>query len=249
MQFFLPTVLRPGAPMPPAGTSGLPESLARVVPEELRYWTVKGVEAQKRRSALVSSGFFTQDNVAFVNGELRKVEVTLYDPVLRTYVHGEGSTDGIDEVFNRVMPIRKSLEEERYFLAVVLEPKTAQNPDLQKEFYTAKAVREAMYSFMSYVAQGLSGSQKSGAGLMHARNMLDQPIATNDKLMLVENYCAPVDFEITDPDGNVQRIVKDTWLQGWRAEPDVWAGIKSGTFKGLSIDGNCKKTKYKKVRR
>lgn len=248
MEFFLPTVLRSGAPMPPAGRSGLPESLERVVPEQFRYWTVRGEEARQRREQLIKSRFFTRDNVALVNGELRKVEIKLYDPgVLHTEVVGEGSTAGLERMFDKIMPICKSVEDERYFLAVVLEPRTAVNPDLQKEYYTAKAIREGMYTFMEYVAKGLKGSREYGAGIEHARDLLQNPITTNDQLTLVENYIAPVDFSLIDPSGVPQQVMKDTWLQGWRASPQLWPDIKAGVYKGLSIDGFSMKRRRPRV--
>ncbi len=248
MEFFLPTVLRPGAPMPPSGRSGLPESLERVVPEQLRYWTVKGEEARQRRERLIKSRFFTRENVALVGGELRKVQIQLYDPeVLHAQVDGEGSIEGLERMFDKVMPIRKSVDEERYFLAIVLEPRTAANPDLQKEYYTAKSIREGMYTFMEYVAKGIKNSREFGAGIEHKRDILQNPITSNDQLTLVENYIAPVDFSLIDPSGVEQKVFKDTWLQGWRATPQLWPDIKSGVYKGLSIDGFSMKRKRPRV--
>lgn len=68
--------------MPPAGHSGLPKSLESVVPTEYRYWQSTGPEAIAMRDALVESGFFTEDTVKAVDGELRKVDVKyfVYEP-------------------------------------------------------------------------------------------------------------------------------------------------------------------------
>lgn len=69
--------------MPPAGHSGLPKSLESVVPEEYRYWQASSpAEAIQMRDALVESGFFGEDTIKAVDGELRKVEVKyyLYEP-------------------------------------------------------------------------------------------------------------------------------------------------------------------------
>ncbi len=236
--------------MPPAGQSGLPDSLAQVVPEPFRYWTLRGEAARKSRSALIDSGFFTKDNVAFVDGVLQKVEVKVYRPdphTLYAQLPDGGSKEGIEQVFDKFMPICKSVQEERYILAVVLEPRTAQSPDLQKEYYSAKTIRNAMYRFMEYVAKGLEGSQQYGAGIEHKRNVLGNPITANDKMLLVENYIAPITFKIVDPDGVEQTVNEGTWLQGWRLEPTTWSEYKSGIFKGLSIDGDCWKRKVKKV--
>lgn len=82
----VPRVLTPEAVaeglMPPPGHSGLPKSLEAVVPESLHYWKTAGEEARAMRDALVEDGFFTDDCVKAVDGELRKVEVKyfLYEP-------------------------------------------------------------------------------------------------------------------------------------------------------------------------
>lgn len=64
--------------MPPAGHSGLPKSLEGVVPTEYQYWKSTGDEATSLRDALVESGFFTEDTIKAVDGELRKVDVRYY---------------------------------------------------------------------------------------------------------------------------------------------------------------------------
>lgn len=81
-----PRVLSPEAVeagmMPPDGYSALPESLEKIVPSEFRYWEHKGDDARAVRDALVESGFFSDDCIKAVDGELRKVEVKyfLYEP-------------------------------------------------------------------------------------------------------------------------------------------------------------------------
>lgn len=82
----LPRVLTPEATrkglLPPAGYSGLPASLETAVPPQYRYWLAKGGDVALIRDALVSSEFFTADNVELVGGELRRVvkKVFLYEP-------------------------------------------------------------------------------------------------------------------------------------------------------------------------
>ncbi len=70
-------VLKSGAPMPPCGVSALPESLERVVPAPLRFWTMKGEEAAAAREALAVSKLLASDSIAFVDGELARVEHTV----------------------------------------------------------------------------------------------------------------------------------------------------------------------------
>jgi len=57
--------------MPADGSSALPSSLARVVPEPLRYWKFAGSQAQRVRNALVEQAVFKSDLVKNVDGELR----------------------------------------------------------------------------------------------------------------------------------------------------------------------------------
>jgi len=79
---FLPSVLKPGADMPPDKHSGIPVSLERVTPAEFRYWEKSGSEARKVRDELVESEFFTKGNIKIVNGEFRRVvnKTYLYEP-------------------------------------------------------------------------------------------------------------------------------------------------------------------------
>lgn len=85
----LPSVLKRRAVhegrMPPDGKSAIPISLERVTPKEFRYWEAKGKEAREIRDALVSSRFFTEQNVGIVDGEFRRL-------VQKTYLYtGDGS--------------------------------------------------------------------------------------------------------------------------------------------------------------
>lgn len=64
--------------LPPPGVSALPSSLERVVPAEFAYWTQGGETAKAMRDALVESGFFDDDVIKVVDGELRKVEARLF---------------------------------------------------------------------------------------------------------------------------------------------------------------------------
>lgn len=84
---FLPRVVSKeavqGALMPPLGHSALPRSLEQVVPPEYHYWKQQDPEAARAtRDALVESGFFTEDTIKTVDGEMRKVEQKffLYTP-------------------------------------------------------------------------------------------------------------------------------------------------------------------------
>lgn len=56
----------------------LPSSLAAVVRKDQRFWEKEGAEIGKAHSALVSSGFFSEDNVRIVNGDLHRVITKTY---------------------------------------------------------------------------------------------------------------------------------------------------------------------------
>ena len=74
----LPSILRSrsvetGA-MPPLGQSAMPSSLMAITPREFRFWEADGeAEARKIRDALVSSKFFTEENVRFVDGDYTRI--------------------------------------------------------------------------------------------------------------------------------------------------------------------------------
>ena len=57
--------------MPAQGESGLPESLAKVVPLSLRYWDMQGEAARVARDKLVSSGLFLENLIKVVDGQMR----------------------------------------------------------------------------------------------------------------------------------------------------------------------------------
>ncbi len=65
--------------VPPPGTHGLPESLARCVPAEYRYWKATTPdEVRAVRDALVETGFFDEDLVKVVDGDIRLCVKRLY---------------------------------------------------------------------------------------------------------------------------------------------------------------------------
>lgn len=84
---LVPDVLSPWAiargAMPPHGVSGLPSSVEKMVPTELRYWVETGERALELRKHLAASKMITPDSTALVNHEVqlvRKAVVGLYEP-------------------------------------------------------------------------------------------------------------------------------------------------------------------------
>lgn len=106
----LPRVLSPDAVseglMPPSGYSGLPKSLEAVVPQEHQYWKAQGDQARSMRDALVESGFFSDDCIKAVDGELRKVVVRhfLYDPA-EAQAESSKAEKGLSPLLHRVEKI------------------------------------------------------------------------------------------------------------------------------------------------
>lgn len=66
----------------PGNLSGLPKSLEKIVPENLRYWEHSGEEALAKRASLAASGLLDGDSLAFVGDRIRKVvkSFDLYQP-------------------------------------------------------------------------------------------------------------------------------------------------------------------------
>ncbi len=96
---LVPRVLKSHTGMPPAGISAMPASLADQIPKELRFWTAKGSVASDARDMLVASRFATIENLALVNGEIRKVErsIELYEPTEPDELDAEWHLKKIDD--------------------------------------------------------------------------------------------------------------------------------------------------------
>jgi hypothetical protein len=104
--------------------------------------------------------------------------------------------------------------DEHIVTGVVYEPEKV---DAQGEYTDAEEIREACYRFME-------------AGAKFKLNHSGEPL---DCVKLLENYIAPVSFEV-----NGERVKKGSWLMTLRVlAPDLWADIKSGKISGLSMAG------------
>jgi len=56
----------------------------------------------------------------------------------------------------------------------------------------------------------------------------------------VETWIAPVDFDITDDNGNIHHIAKGTWLMTTKVfDKDMWDKIESGEIVGYSMRGRA----------
>lgn len=128
----------------------------------------------------------------------------------------------IAKALARDLPIFKT-QEERYVLAVVLEPlKEMGKTDTQNDMYSASEVREAAYRYMENYGQ---------LGLQHMINV-------TGRVKLVENHITRVDEKI-----DKETVKAGTWLMGLRVVDDeLWAKVKDGSLTGLSIGGVAQRT-------
>lgn len=128
-----------------------------------------------------------------------------------------------DEVSKREIPIflQKSERDEQFVLGIVLEPETV---DAQKDIYSADEIRRAAHGYMEF---------HGNRGFMHKE-------IVNDKIVVLESYVAPVDFNVGKPNGQTKMVKAGTWLLGYGIrDGELWKGIKSGQFNGLSIGGSA----------
>ena len=124
------------------------------------------------------------------------------------------------ESFAKTSNILKSDDtgDERFVLGVVLEPEVI---DAQGDIYSADEIRQAAHRFME---------EFGGLGLMHR-------LRVNDDVKVVENYLAPVDFQIGDA-----KVRKGTWLLGVHVLSDaLWAQVKEQKLTGFSIGGSARR--------
>jgi len=93
--------------MPPAGSSALPKSLERVVPEKYAYWKrTDPNEAAAVRNALVDSNFFDERLVKVVDGDIRLCieQLFLYEPDDNTVGKGEPRITSFRDVLMTALP-------------------------------------------------------------------------------------------------------------------------------------------------
>lgn len=110
---------------------------------------------------------------------------------------------------------------------VVLEPRTADNPDTQGDWYDAADIELAAHGFLEAVAKGAGG-----ADLMHL-NDGEGPLIGYP----VESFIAPVDF--TWGYGDRLEVVKaGSWVMGVHyTDPAIWDAVVKGEYAAFSVWG------------
>lgn len=134
----------------------------------------------------------------------------------------KGLTNGNSKANKKMMgkqEIKKQIEfisknaAKQIVYGVVYEPDVE---DADGDWASAEDIEKACHKFMAYY-QNIS--------LMHK-------MLVNDRVKIVENYIAPVDFELGD-----ETVIKGSWVQGLQCDDEVWKKIESGEITGLSLGG------------
>lgn len=119
------------------------------------------------------------------------------------------------------------MEDEGTILFVVLEPRTADNPDPQGDWYNEAEIQKAMYRYMK---------DYRNHTFMHAKDAQGRPVPLGEAVRILENYQAPVDFDV-----GAERVSKGTWLQRIWTDPAgaYFQKFKKGELTGASIGGDA----------
>lgn len=108
---------------------------------------------------------------------------------------------------------------------VVIEPRAADEPDTQGDWYTALDIELAAHDFLAAVAKG-----EAWADLMHDEG----PVVGHP----VESYIAPLDFVLGEED-RVQIVKAGSWVMAMHyPDADVWARIEKGELAAFSVGGS-----------
>ena len=118
------------------------------------------------------------------------------------------------------VPIVKADEEKRLVYGIVLEPGTI---DSQNDAVTSDEIEKAAHGFML---------RAGGLDREHER------LLEKSEAAIVENYIAPVDFELGG-----QAVTKGSWLMVTKIFSDLmWGQVKAGEIAGYSIRGRGVRT-------
>lgn len=107
---------------------------------------------------------------------------------------------------------------------VVLEPRTAADPDTQGDWYTVDDIEKAAHGFLLGVAKGVAWGDQ-----MHDDvSQVGYP---------VESFIAPVDFTAGD-----QVIKAGSWVIGMHyPDPQIWDLVAKGELAAFSVGGSGKR--------
>lgn len=127
------------------------------------------------------------------------------------------SRDDKTNLTTRLIPIAKISKAKQIVYGIVLSPDEFDDED---DIISADEIEKTAHSF-------LVNSRVIGG--MH-----EQPMDA----ALVESYCAPVDFELTDTPYGPQKVKQGTWIIGVRInDKDEWQKVVDGEYQGFSVGG------------
>lgn len=111
------------------------------------------------------------------------------------------------------VPFVKKDTAKRLVYGVVYEPDVV---DSQGDYANSEEIEKACHLYMEMYQK---------ASVEHGE--------VNERIRVVENYCAPVDMTLGD-----QKVVKGTWIQVMKVHDDeAWAKVESGELTGFSMEG------------
>jgi hypothetical protein len=152
--------------------------------------------------------------------------------------------------------IQKS-DQQRYILGVVYEPDAS--PDTQGDYSTAPEIEKACHGFMKNLQNQSKVAKQLTEGILKALANGDEitvdvtdiyediekgalglnHVSWADSIGdIVENYISPVDFEIKDPYGEVQKVKRGSWLMGAVLSPENYKKTQNGELTGFSMGGS-----------
>jgi hypothetical protein len=102
---------------------------------------------------------------------------------------------------------------------IVMKPEV---PDIEGDVTAAEEIRRANERFMR---------EFQTVGFMHKKDV-------SEKVKIIQNVIAPVDFEFPLPDGGVKKIAEGTWYQElFTDDPELVKRVREKKLNGLSIGG------------
>jgi len=102
---------------------------------------------------------------------------------------------------------------------IVMKPDV---PDIEGDVTSAEEIRQANDLFMR---------EFGTLGFMHKKDV-------SDKVRIIQNVIAPVDFDFPLPDGGTKKVAEGTWYQElFTDDAELVKRVRTGKLNGLSIGG------------
>lgn len=106
---------------------------------------------------------------------------------------------------------------------IVMKPEV---PDVEGDVTSEEEIENANFMFMKDFGT---------MGFMHKKDV-------SDRVKIIQDVVAPVDFEFPVPSGESKKIAKGTWYQElFTDDPELVKRVREGTLNGLSIGGRARR--------